>query len=364
LAVGIALYLLYVVKVGGDFMSGRFFTAPLVMAVCMVVQIDVSPRPILWGIAQLGALFLALIAPGSPILSGENYHSIRTGFGPNDHGIADERGYYYPFAGLLPTWRWHGGEPTHGWVNQGRDAKARGMKVVVKGNVGYFGFYAGRDVYIVDPGALTDPLLARLPAVHTPHWRIGHFTRVIPEGYPETLQSGDNRLADKRLAEYRDKLAFVVSGPLFDKNRLLEIWRINTGAYDHLIDHEAYRAAPPLIRRYSELPHEKPPEKGLYFGLNGIEVDLEGRALPDQLEISLDNDDKYDIVFLRGDVELERTSVEPQEFALAVGLNVYSVNVPYAARQAGCDQLRIVPVPLANDGSFNIGHIRIVESSP
>jgi arabinofuranosyltransferase len=360
LAAGVALYLAYVAKVGGDFMSGRFFTAPLIVAVCMIGQVGLAPRPILWGMAQFAALFLALIGPGSPILAGENYHSIRTGFGPNDHGIADERGYYYPFAGLLPAWR-RGGEPTHGWVNQGRDAQARGLRVVVKGNIGYFGYYAGRDAYIVDPGALTDPLLARLPAVRSPQWRIGHFTRVIPEGYTETLRTGDDRLADRRLGAYRAKLALVVSGPLFDGNRLAEIWRLNTGAYDHLIDQQYYRDAPPLPRHYSELPHEQPLEKGSYFGPNGIEISLEGHSLAERLEISLDNDDAYDIVFLRGDEELGRARVEPPEFALVVGLNVYNVTVPDEARRGGCDRIRVVPVPLANDGSFNIGHIRIVE---
>src|SRR5581483_5928455 len=127
--------------------------------------------------------------------------------------------------------------------------------------------------------------------------------RVIPEGYTETLHSGEDRLADRRLAAYREKLTLVVSGPLFDRNRLLEIWRINTGAYDHLIDQQYYRDAPALVRRYSELPHDPPPEKGTYFGPNGIDIDLEGRRLAERIEVSLDNDDMYDIVFLRGEEE-------------------------------------------------------------
>ena len=66
-------------------------------------------------------------------------------------------------------------------------------------------------------------------------------------------------------------------------------------------------------------------------------------------------------MFRRGDVELERISVEPSEFALVVGLNVYRVDVPYEVRQAGCDRLRIVPVPLANDGSFNLGRVNLAK---
>ena len=141
----------------------------------------------------------------------------------------------------------------------------------------------------------------------------------------------------------------------------MEIWRLNTGAYNHLIDQAHYREAPPLQRRYSDLVGVAPPDNGTYFGPNGIEIDLEGRPLSEQLEISLDNDDEYDIVFLSHDVELGHQRVEPPEFAQAVGLNVYRVAVPYEVRHAGCERLRIVPVPLANDGSFKVGHIRIVE---
>ncbi len=171
--------------------------------------------------------------------------------------------------------------------------------MVVKGNIGYFGYYAGRDTYIVDPGALTDPLLARLPAVRASQWRVGHFTRVLPEGYKETLQSGKDRLVDRRLAAYREKLSLVVSGPLFDRNRLLEIWRLNTGAYENLLDKQRYRDAPPLQRNYADLSHLQPHGKTTNFGLNGIEVALQGRPLTEQLDISLDNDDAYDVVFLQ-----------------------------------------------------------------
>jgi arabinofuranosyltransferase len=364
LAAGMALYLVYVVKVGGDFMSGRFFTAPLVIAACLLGQIPITaPRLIPWALAEAAVLLLGLIAPGSPLRSGEDYQSVRSGFGPNDHGIADERGYYYPYSGLLPTWR-RGGEPTHCWVDQGRDAQARGIRVVVKGNVGYFAYYAGRDVYVVDPGALTDPLLARLPAVRMRPWRIGHFTRVIPEGYAETLADGENHLADPKLAEYYDHLSYVVRGPLFDRERLREIWRINTGAYNHLIDFGAYRESPPLARRYSEISRVQPSGKGLYFGPNGIDIDLENCKLRDRVELSLDNDDRYDVLFLRGDEELARVQIVQPAFTLVVGLNLYEVEVPENARDGKCDRIRIVPAPLANDGAFNLGHIRIVDKAP
>jgi arabinofuranosyltransferase len=38
LAAGVCLYLIYVVSIGGDFMSGRFFTASLFMSVILLVR--------------------------------------------------------------------------------------------------------------------------------------------------------------------------------------------------------------------------------------------------------------------------------------------------------------------------------------
>jgi arabinofuranosyltransferase len=358
LALGVVLYLVYVLKVGGDFMSGRFFSAPLIVAVCVLGRVGVNAGSLRWGVAYASASVLGLVAPGAPVLSGEWYHPLCWGHGPDDHGIADERGCYFYEAGLLPTLR-RGGEPTHCWVEVGRDAHARGVPVVVKGNIGYFGYYAGRDVYVVDPGALSDPLLARLPAARTRPWRIGHFVRLIPEGYVETLRAGENRLADPRLAAYRGKLAFVVSGPLFDAERLREIWRLNTGAYDHLIDKGFYREAAPVPRRYSELPHTPPADDMTYFGPHGIEIDCEGRASSEQLEVSLDNNDVYELVFLRGTAELGRARVGPPLQPLCLGLRTYQVEVPEEA--AGYERIRIVPVPDANDGSCGIGHIRFVD---
>ncbi len=135
-------------------------------------------------------------------------------------------------------------------------------------------------------------------------WRIGHFTRLIPDGYAETLRTGANHIVNPRLAEYRDHLALIVSGPLFDLDRLREIWRFNAGAYDALVDRSFYQDAPPLRRRYSQLAHG--PDVPTYFGVNGVNIDLEGKTLPERLEISLDNDDVYELIYLHGETELAR----------------------------------------------------------
>jgi tetratricopeptide (TPR) repeat protein len=133
--------------------------------------------------------------------------------------------------------------PDHEWAAIGRERRELGHAVDIESAVGFLGFFAGPEMHIVDRPALADPLLARLPAARG--WRIGHFFRVIPNGYIETLASGQNEICDERLALYYDKLSLVTRGDLFAGNRLAEIWKLNTGQYDDLIDRALYRSLPP-----------------------------------------------------------------------------------------------------------------------
>lgn len=102
------------------------------------------------------------------------------------------------------------------------------------------GYKKGPNVYVIDNYALADPLLAHLPAVE---WEIGHFRREIPEGYVETLQSGENHIADPNLALYYSKLQVLMTGPIWNKNRMVEIWNFNTGQYDYLLERYSAESA-------------------------------------------------------------------------------------------------------------------------
>ena len=79
---------------------------------------------------------------------------------------------------------------------------------------------------------LYDPLLSRLPAVQEDNWVIGHMYRKIPSGYRLTLETGINYIEDKNLWFYYDKLKFILSGNLFDLERLKELIKFNSGNYD------------------------------------------------------------------------------------------------------------------------------------
>jgi arabinofuranosyltransferase len=229
---GIATYLLYVVLIGGDFVTGRFLSAPLLGSVMLLSRWRPVSRTavvatalvvIIVGFSSADPPPLATAADGSegkPLMDA--------------HGIADERPYYYPYAGFLRALQ-HVTVSSHPWAIEGSEARKKRLPLVLRGDIGYFGFYAGPQVHIVDLWGIGDPLLARLPARKDLRWRVGHFTRAIPDGYLETLASGENRIADKNLAVYYDRLSLITRGRLFDMNRCLEIWKMNTWRYNDLI---------------------------------------------------------------------------------------------------------------------------------
>ncbi|MCJ7435793.1 MAG: hypothetical protein MUO77_20115, partial [Anaerolineales bacterium] len=65
--------------------------------------------------------------------------------------------------------------------------------------------------------------------------RIGHYKHIIPQGYVETLASGQNQIRNPNIAEYYDKLSFAIKSDLWSLPRLIEIWNLNTGKYNYLI---------------------------------------------------------------------------------------------------------------------------------
>ena len=239
-ALGVTAYLGYIVWIGGDFMSGRFFSAPFIVVLIACAQAARARTirlPSLIGVA-VAALVLGLIPAQSPILSGADYGSnkaLRDDWRGKGGGVADERAVYFRQAGLLNAWNSDDPWPVHSWANQGRDKRAEHLEkgtefeLIARRPVGYFGYFAGPTAHIIDPLALTDPLLARLPSDPFIRWRIGHFTRRFPAGYTSSLRTGENKIRDKELRLLWDDLVLAIRAPIFAEGRGAAIWRLNTG---------------------------------------------------------------------------------------------------------------------------------------
>ena len=221
---GIAAYLSYVVLIGGDFVTGRFLSTPLLGAVALISRWHSIPRKAVVA-AAIVVIAVGLTSSDPPPLSTAAVGSEGKEL-MDDHGIADERPYYYPYSGFLRAVQGVR-VSSHPWSLEGVEARRTRVPLAVRGDIGYFGFHAGPQVHIVDLWGLGDPLLARQPARTDLTWRVGHFTRAIPDGYLETLTSGENRIADKGLAAYYDRLSLITRGPLLDSSRLIEIWKMN-----------------------------------------------------------------------------------------------------------------------------------------
>lgn len=238
-AIGISLYLFYIVKIGGDFMSGRFFSVPLVFGLALLISLRL--RPIAWLALALSFFGLGLLGRDPSILSNESYSAGRSWeFGrdprPNSvadgRGIADERAAYYASTGLLHVLRHDRFAPTLHWKNDGEAARERGRHFVVFETPGFYGFYAGPEVHIIDTYALGDPLLSKLPVLNRDDWRIGHFRRAVPKGYVETLQTGINLIRDPQIRELYRSIKILTRDPIWSGKRFREIAKMNLGFYN------------------------------------------------------------------------------------------------------------------------------------
>ncbi len=89
LSLGASMYVAYTVRIGGDFMLGRFFTVPLLLGV--ICGARVARRPWLSLVLTLGVLAGGLWSPRPPLLSRPSDQ----GPGTVAHGINDERSVYY-----------------------------------------------------------------------------------------------------------------------------------------------------------------------------------------------------------------------------------------------------------------------------
>ncbi|MET0390493.1 MAG: hypothetical protein ABW321_31265 [Polyangiales bacterium] len=250
LLAGALLYLAYVVHIGGDFMNGRFLSAPLLLSVCCLASSDWLPTPRAVGAAFAICAAAVLLGRTPPAFTGADFGVQSTQEGLSDHGIHDERRIFFAMNSLRNARRLNPARADHPWTAGGLSARLKAMhdpsaRVQVSDAIGHAGYYAGPNVHLVDRWALADALIARLPSVGG---RYGHFPRVIPEGYLDALRTGDPaRIVDPSLERYYEQLVKIVRGPLLSRARLRAIWDINRGAFDDELRTYAFQEVPHFV---------------------------------------------------------------------------------------------------------------------
>ncbi len=183
-SMGIILYLLYILKIGGDFMRGRFFALPFLLAVIIII-FSIKSIKVTFIIALIITI-ITMINPFSPIKTTEEFPTyLSSPIYRKIHpwGIADEKAYYFQGAGLLMCSK----NPDLPSYRSRYEGELNNREVIIKSNIGYFGYFAGPECFMIDTFALSDPLLSRLPIKDLNNWRIGHFRRKIPQGYYRSI---------------------------------------------------------------------------------------------------------------------------------------------------------------------------------
>lgn len=347
------LYLAYVVSIGGDFMSGRFLSGTILIGAVLLARtrlvLPMVSRPVAAGLIVSISLAWNFRSPLRAVAHPETLPDVE-----NEPGrIADEAIYYFLGTGLKFARRGFL-HPPYITAFQGALFKNQPERVVVWGTIGLPGFFAGPKRHLVDEFGLSDPLLSRLPRRYEENWRAGHGFRIVPEGYLETLRTGENHFADKNLGRYYAMLHEIVAGPIWSARRLELIAKMNIGAFDHLIDRRAYRL-PEIAERTTVI--ELVPQASS-TGTKGVRVldayglDIVFHSLYEELSLSVQGNDEYQIELWDSWNQLYTTKVGPTG---SVNMHSYTVAVP--KELIGMyTRVRIVPSP--GDGQYFMGHLK------
>jgi arabinofuranosyltransferase len=234
---GVLLYLLYTLYIGGDFMSGRYFSAPLLTCTALLSTMEFKSSKV-YAVA-FGLVLIIGIAPiyvvpeRSPTfgVGDDSGHRIFV----DENKISDER-IVYTGLGFFERLK-KKSAPSTGYARDNWVYLPDGpVRVKVVGPLGMNSMTMGPNFHMIDMNSLADPLMTRLPLYDVNTWRIGHFRHVIPRGYLDSIRTGKNLIKNKNIALYYDKLSFVIKGDLWDWHRIVEVWNLNTGKYDYLLE--------------------------------------------------------------------------------------------------------------------------------
>jgi arabinofuranosyltransferase len=341
-ALGLVVYLIALVSIGGTWMGGRLLSAPLLGAAIVMARWDPPPgRAALLPLAVVA--LLALMAPHPTLLAGGGRRDAI-----DAAGIVDERRYSYGATALLAPARTEPGQPplvtdsipiVEAGVERGRFSRADAYR-------------SGRAFRSPDPTGTADPLLAWLPAVGAP--AAGAMRREAPAGYVDSIRSGRNALRDPPMRLFYEDVRLLARGPLWSAERWRAIARLHRTRRDARLDAWerglVYATADALTDPKPEgTPWDDPGT--VAFDRRGVLVDLgsivEGRTI----ELSLDHNDDYRVTGRLGSATAW-SDLAPAKRRPRGGLVIHRL-----APNAPFDRLEITP--RTGDGLFSLGHLRI-----
>ena len=231
------IYLFMVINYGGDYMAGRFYTGIMLFLSIFLATIHVEKfRNSVCIMLFLICLLFNFSNPNSPISSKNNFgrtEETKTKF--YFGGVVNERTYWYDLPdnkyalGMMSNLK---SIKVH---NFSRSDSHQIARVVPTRMAGIYCYDLDRNIYILDLGALCDPLLSKLPYKMRDDFRIGHYFRDAPAGYAETILTGEDRFKNKNLGHYYAKLKIIVRDPIFSVERFKTILTMNFGGYSHLL---------------------------------------------------------------------------------------------------------------------------------
>ncbi len=220
-AAGVALYLAYVVWIGGDFMAGRFLAAPLLGAAFVLAWLPWWrwPAATLPAVAVVAAA--AALRPSPPsVLANSDYQATLEERGyQTAHQVADERLVYLPDFGLVA--RVNRMSSLHDEVDGPHDL------IVFEEVAGHNAYIAGPGCHVVNPYGLSDAFIARMPADPQGQERAGHVTRHIPSRYLDSIRAGENLLEDPEQRALLDDVWLATRAPLLTPERAGAILRLH-----------------------------------------------------------------------------------------------------------------------------------------
>ena len=392
-AIGVLLYLGYVLLMGGDFMGGRYLSASYLAAAILLLVYLVPKLKLRKHWLVIPALLLVSLLASSPpyTLYAKGFQTARW------NGVVDERMVYYttnfiriedfhafnadPKHGLLnqaaylarSLWRGRAFrlEAEHDWIDDGKELRVRaereGKLYLAQGANGFTGYYAGPDVYIANGLALTDGLLAHVPPIYNPNWRSGHFMRLIPAGYLELEAGLQARLDDAPLDAYYQKLRLLTQGALFSAERWAAIWEVNTRDFDDLVPGAIARFRLPSLQTLSleAIASDAGIELNLNFGGQGsaAQVEFLQPMHSAEMELALGAGDNFQLVYLNASGEELCTQVLLSK--QAEGIEQQRVNVPESVIRSGFKAIRLEPIRYyydEADGSYLLAALRLASN--